>query len=557
MNFLLAQDKDTLNRQVVNVVKPYQPTISDAFKVKERPKLNDDMTTKKKKVTYSIFSIPVASTFSPAKSKASKVEPQQKQRIYNNYASLGAGSYTSILGELFVSHDLNDTENIGLFVNHHSSNGGITNIILDNDFSISRANLFFSQNLNHLNWKIDTGIDLQAFNWYGTNLTLSQNEIKNFNPKQKYNTFYGRGRINFDDALFEQIKVKFTHLKDDFDSKENRLISNFKLKLPVLADGLNTKINFDYLDGAFSNPALQSNTLKYRNIILAVSPSTVLQQGDLKLNLGAKVTYYNNFKTMKISFSFYPQVKASYPLIEEKIEAFAGVEGGLYQNSYENFVNENPFISPTLFIAPTDQQYLGYIGLKGKLTNKINFSLKGSYGSEKNRALFQKNSLKSTPLSNTFQALNSFAVVYDDMTTLKISGELQVDLNQNFSLTLSTNYFTYDTKNFEYAWNLPDITGRLRLDYEINKSWFTGTSIFYTGSRKDLQTNITSSTISQKAVTTKSFFDANTHIGYRINDQFTAFVKGNNLSGQNYELWTNYPVLGIQILGGVTYQFNF
>ena len=55
------------------MVKPYTPTISDAFKVKEVPTLDDEETLTKKEIKYNIFSFPVASTFTPAKGKAAAV----------------------------------------------------------------------------------------------------------------------------------------------------------------------------------------------------------------------------------------------------------------------------------------------------------------------------------------------------------------------------------------------------------------------------------------------------------------------------------------------------
>ena len=63
-----AQKKDeNIGTEVVNVVKPYTPTISDAFKVKETPTLEDDDNTKREEIKYNIFSFPVASTFTPSK----------------------------------------------------------------------------------------------------------------------------------------------------------------------------------------------------------------------------------------------------------------------------------------------------------------------------------------------------------------------------------------------------------------------------------------------------------------------------------------------------------
>ena len=39
---IFAQKKEeNIGSEVVNIVKPYTPTISDAFKVKESPNLND------------------------------------------------------------------------------------------------------------------------------------------------------------------------------------------------------------------------------------------------------------------------------------------------------------------------------------------------------------------------------------------------------------------------------------------------------------------------------------------------------------------------------------
>ena len=52
----LAQKKDeNIGTEVVNVVKPYTPTISDAFKVKETPALEDEDNTKKEPIQYTIF----------------------------------------------------------------------------------------------------------------------------------------------------------------------------------------------------------------------------------------------------------------------------------------------------------------------------------------------------------------------------------------------------------------------------------------------------------------------------------------------------------------------
>ncbi|MFT7351682.1 MAG: hypothetical protein ACI9XR_001440, partial [Flavobacterium sp.] len=85
-----GQKKDeTIGTEVVNVVKPYTATISDAFKVKETPSLDDDVTSKKENIQYSIFSFPVASTFTPSKGRAANVDKAEQEKYFNNYATLG------------------------------------------------------------------------------------------------------------------------------------------------------------------------------------------------------------------------------------------------------------------------------------------------------------------------------------------------------------------------------------------------------------------------------------------------------------------------------------
>ena len=57
--------------------------------------------------------------------------------------------------------------------------------------------------------------------------------------------------------------------------------------------------------------------------------------------------------------------------------------------------------------------------------------------------------------------------------------------------------------------------------------------------------------------TLDGYFDANAHIGHRLNDQLSIFLKVANIANNNYQRWANYPVQGFQVLGGATYKFDF
>ena len=57
--------KDTVKTEVVNVITTYNPKIADANKIQRTPEIKLSEKSKKKQLKYTIFSIPVASTFMP------------------------------------------------------------------------------------------------------------------------------------------------------------------------------------------------------------------------------------------------------------------------------------------------------------------------------------------------------------------------------------------------------------------------------------------------------------------------------------------------------------
>ena len=125
--------------------------------------------------------------------------------------------------------------------------------------------------------------------------------------------------------------------------------------------------------------------------------------------------------------------------------------------------------------------------LKGKLSNTLSYVIDGSYKSEKDKPLFQNNLVPNGFTSDeAYQYGNSFGVVYDDVSTFGVSGELNVDINRNFTLGIKGEYFSYNTKAQAEAWNLPDIKASVFLDYQINNQWFAGANVFYTGERKSI-----------------------------------------------------------------------
>lgn len=550
--------KDSIEDQVVNVVKPYQPTISDAFKVKEIPVLNDSNTIKKKSVKYNIFSIPVASTFTPAKGRAANVDKQKRPKLFDNYASLGLGTFRTFLGEVYLSHELRNEQVIGGYFGHHSSLGQIEGVRLDNSFSKTQANVDFSQNNDDLSWKVDLGYDFSYYNWYGLpDMIYSEEEVNSINPKHSFNTFRAGGQLQFDESFFNSGDISFKRFSDSYSSGENIFNAAFDFDIPLRTNQLENSIWVDYINGAFNRNYFTEESLNYGFVNVGLGTSYVLTEDDLTVNLGVRLVYLNDIELGENKFYIYPNIEATYRLVSDVVIAFGGITGDLNQNSYHGFASENPFVSPTLLVAPTDQQYNAFLGIKGKLSNDIGYSIKGGYMNEANKPLYIQNPALTFAEEN-YQFGNSFGVVYDEVTTVSIQGELNVDVSRNFTLGLKGAYFNYNTKEQKEAWNLPDFTSSLFIDYQISEQWFTGVSAFFVGERKDQFEAIGSFVeIEPETVVLDSYFDINAHLGYRINSQFSMFAKVNNIANQSYERWLNFPVQGIQFIAGATYQFDF
>lgn len=557
-----SQEKE-LDPEVVNIVKPYTPTISDAFKVKETPLLNDSISTVKKAVKYSIFSVPVASTFTPAKGKATNVEKVKPVKLYDNYATLGFGNYTSILGELYSNFEISRTDNAGFFFRHNSSQGDIKTVRLDNHYYDTSLDANYTSRQKGATYRLDAGVEHQIFNWYGLpkdNITSFPEEaIGNIDPLQMYFSGYVGGSIALDNSFFDRATANIRYLGDAFSSSEINVKLKPEFSFPL--ENLTFKIDgdIDYLSGNFKKDYSNLTDIKYSYLNAGLMPSIVFVNDDFTMSLGVAGYVSVDSENSDTSFSLYPKVNVSYRLLDETVILYGGADGGLQQNSYYNFKEENPFVSPTLMIAPTKTLYEGFGGVKGKLSNTVGYNARISYGKDENKAMFQKNALKIYNANfKGYDYGNSFNVVYDDVNTLAFYGELKVEVSDKFTLGINANYYNYSTDLQNKAWNLPSIKASVFSKFNITEKLYGSASVFYVGERKDLVTSdYPFANIDLQTVTLDGYIDANLSLGYRFTDRLSVFVKGSNLFGDNYEKWMDYPVQGIQGLGGVTYKFDW
>ena len=563
--FLFAQvkKKDTLGTEVINVVKPYTPTVSDAFKIKSAPEINDEQISKKKAIKYAIFSFPVASTFTPAKGTAKVLRVDPSAPVYENYVTAGFGNFSTPRIEIFGHTNSTRYNDFGGFFNYHSSKGGVADVVLDDDFLDTRLDLFYKQEEADFDWQLNGGFRYQKYNWYGLpeQINFSQSVINGLNETQKYTGIYLGGKIDYRDSYFKGGTVELKRFSDDEGSSESHILIQPKIEFPIASEYINANARLEYVSGDFFRDYNDTGNIEYSFFTAGFNPNFEILRDDLTINLGADIVYSSGSAEGEESKLYtYPKITASYKLIEEVLTAYAGVDGGLHQNTYEGYVNENPFVSPTLNIKRTDEQYNGYAGFKGKLASNVGYNFKASYKSERDKPLFKLNPSKTEgtiAVDKGYEAGNSFQVVYDDIKTISGFGEITVDFSKELKFGGNIEFNSYSNDSLAEPWNLPMLKATAFANYNQDK-WFAGANLFFVGERKDeFAYAVPNIQTVDEIVTLGNYIDLNVNGGYKFTDKLTAFARVNNVFSSSYQKYANFKVQGLQVFGGLTYKFDF
>lgn len=564
---------DTIKTEKLIIVKQYSPTLNDAFKVKTKPQVSDSILKTQKNVDYSIFSVPVASTFTPTKGKASNISQQSLPYTYNNYAKLGVGNYLNILGQFYGSIDINQYQKLEIDFNHLSSSGGIEGVVLDDNFLDSSLDVNFKSSENNFDWNAGVGLLYKRYNWYGVDQSrISQQgllfveELSAIDPLQTYFGANLNGQIEFISSMVEQLSFKLASFSDAYGSSELNTIVDADFNFPINTNALSLNFNLDFLSGGFDNfynntPTNARGNLDYGFLATSLYPSYQFSSGDLSVDIGAKVTFLNNSEASESDIFVYPKLNASYDL-SENLMLYAGVTGDLNKNSYQTIVERNPFVSPTLEIQPTDNACTGFIGFNGSI-EKLGYNFK-AFGKQENANLFFVENPVTTgglinfePMDN-YEFSNSFQVVYDDLFTLGVNAEATYSILDDFEVGLSATYYNYTVDNLPEASNLPDLEVSMNAKYKIAERWFLSSTLFYVGERESLgYISGPADGIDFSSQSVDGFVDFNLGVNYQLSERLGLFISGQNLFDNNYQYWRNFEVQGIQVMGGLSYQFDW
>lgn len=560
--------KDSVKTEIINVVSTYNPTISDATKIKKEPSIELDKKNQKKKLTYKIFSAPVASTFIPKSGTLKSINLNKKEQLYNSYVAAGYGNFSTPFIDAFL-YKKKKYDTFGGYFNYLSSEDGVKNAVLDNGFYRAKVGGFYTRKEKKLTWKVGLNAQQKQFNWYG----LPSNDfdpavISQIDEDQKYSLYELEGAIELEDSVVDKIQSKISLFDDQFNSDEIEFTLKSEFQIPLKSvskklNNLNLSTSIHYLQGDFLLNYAADAIIEYGFLNLGAHPTYHFSYNNFNFTLGAKAYLTSDIENSITDFLLYPDVEISYPLLQNYVNMYLGAGGDLYMNSFQQYVERNPFVSPTLFMTQTNEQYNIYGGITGKLADNMSFNFKASYKNTEDQPLFVRNNSKSDGTiagsPNTlrgFEYGNSFSVFYDDIKTLSISAKIELELSKQFSLSGQAYFHSYNLTNQQEAWNLPNFETIVTGKYQYDK-WHTGFDIFMVGERKDVLYSDTYPSALNGSQTLDSYVDININSGYHFSNKFSVFLKMNNILNNNYQRFANFNVQGFQILGGLVYKFNF
>ncbi|NJM14700.1 MAG: hypothetical protein HC896_04355 [Bacteroidales bacterium] len=267
MSMLLGtqvQAQETLKKEV-HVIKPYEPSLSDAFKLNRMPEIKDTFRFYPS-FKYKIAPRPVAARFDPRPIKPAKMVKPELDRYYKSMIKLGIGNYVSPLAELSFNSLRKKDFSYGANLQHYSS---LTKIKLIDGNKVPAAHARNNGSIHgkkifrNVTVEGQTGFANQKYNFYGYNTNLFDTIPEKKDIRQSL-FFY-----NIDASLYsthnDSNKLAYAVKPGYHYFQDRHNVSNHQVNLEI---NLNRKIKNQYI--GLTVAATSSNTLAFDTVAKTV-----------------------------------------------------------------------------------------------------------------------------------------------------------------------------------------------------------------------------------------------------------------------------------------------
>lgn len=532
-----VQDQEFVIRKDRVLTLPNQPRVYEKLPVLPQPKGLSDFN-----YTVNFYELDLP----PVQLKAEPVQKTYRRDIadrYPGFLKAGYGNFASPLLEArLMATEVYDW-NYSFNLKHQSFGKGP---ILGEESKESHTNLggnasYFLDQIEvfgGLEWAQDSysfyGIDTSVINDPNLEFTGIQGNVF-----QTIRLHAGIRDIEKVGPISYQGKVHFQNFQDSYLAKETEIALQGEAVFRP-SDDWTGSVNLSFFN---TNPEDRDYDVS-RNYF-AIRPRVVYRLDAFQFTAGLNLISENDSVPGKSSdFRIFPLLKASYQFADE-FGFFGEFSGDVIRNTYYSFAMENPFIGPSAQLLNTINNYKVAGGIEGTVQNTVDYRA-GIDVSRFNQMHFFVNSGADT---------SRFELVYDDrVTVFNINAELGVRVNEFYRLSSRLDLFQYDMNLQEEAWHRP--TWQVGINNQLLPldGLLIQANLNFMGGIK-ARTITSNPEVPFSSEKLKTIADLQLKADYQITEKIGVFVEGNNLlNGQNVR-WLNYPVRGVQLIGGAWLKF--
>lgn len=615
----------SLQAQVVDSAQlliKYVPKLANSNKINQQAVLKDTVVSDPIEFNYVIAPTKPALEFAAGDMQVGKLNPEVKERYYRNYIKLGFGYPITPLAELSMHNCQNPKYSYGLNFHHFSSwappIGKEQKKYAYAPTSDTRVHLFFNRIFK--NYTLYSSIDYnhELANLYGYSTDWVRPELY-YNPEYYYSKEYR-----------DSIKNNFNHVRAEVGFRSNYTADDkdhhFKEDVRVNYDFLHTSwknmehivglhgmfaydekflkisgyqhyqldMNIAYFNELWSdstNMGTDGALMKRRSsnaFMFELKPTMSFSIREYHLMVGVGVPLINQYNKTKCPV--YPMAELQMGLIREVLNLYVGIDGKTEYTSLKKLLYENPYVKPNIDTLRFSKCQISiYGGVKGKITDKLNYHVSARYSYRRDLPFFM--------LDTASLLKNQFDVVYASKgTELDVNANLSWEAINHLYLTLNARYHDYFFLE-GYDWFGSDIitggkplyTPRWEIGFE-GKYIFRNRFIFTANAKVGLdrwvviptcdpstdeygnpildfngnemgvlfysvENDLRGNGMGEKG-RVKPVLNFGVGFEYLITKQFTAFANINNIGCQYATNYYGFNNFGINAIVGITYSFG-
>ena len=520
--------RDTTKRQTIDITSSYKPVLRNAVKINlSASPLTAD--TSRPRLAYDIPAQNLFFAYQPISLKPlALMQDTGLQLGIRNYAKVGFGNFTTPYIAAAISFGDGKQSLVNLYGNYISSKGKITNQNFSELELKGTGSYFTAKNEAYGS----AGVNARQYYQYGYDHTL-HNFAKD-SVSRKYQDFFVSAGLR--NTAVNDLNVNYNpNITAHIFSRENKINeSSLNIEAPVekkFGESVSFKVTARADLTNFTNKTTSTNT-SISNNLFQIAPELIYYSDKFTFHGGVTPSWNNGV------LSVLPNIYGEAQLQHKVFMVQAGWVGRFISNSFRSLSTFNPYIRDPTFLSNTKEvQYYG--GIKATLGKHFSFNAKAAFITYNNIPLFVNDGV----VGNTFLVKNE-----SKMSDLQLHGDMSLVSQDKFTLTAGLDLNTYTgLSNNANAWGLipVQLTGSFR--WNAFKQVLLKADLFAFSGVPALNKNITE--------TKTNGTDLSAGAEFKITKKFSAWLDLNNILNQKYQRWNNYPVYGLNIIGGIIAHF--